>query len=59
MSPLDKRKCSSSLFSISDVIVSSELTGKIDTSNWINQANIATPQFKRYSSLFNKDSDKK
>jgi hypothetical protein len=27
--------------------VSSELVGKIDTTNWINQANIVTPDFKK------------
>lgn len=33
------------------MIVSSELSGRIDTSNWINQANIVTPDFKRTYSL--------
>jgi hypothetical protein len=48
---LIKPKTNSQLFSISEVIVSSELSGKIDTSKWLNQANIVTPDFKK-SSLF-------
>lgn len=27
--------------------MTSELSGKIDTSRWLNQANIVTPEFKR------------
>ena len=42
----------SSSFNITDVIVSSELTGKIDTTKWVNQANIVTPDFKKLH-LFN------
>jgi hypothetical protein len=35
-SPAVKPKTNSQLFSISEVIVSSELSGKIDTSKWLN-----------------------
>jgi hypothetical protein len=31
------------------VIVSSEISGKIDISKWVNMANIVTPDFKRAS----------
>ncbi len=43
LSPSDKRKTNGELFSITEVIVNSELNGKIDTTNWLNQANIITP----------------
>lgn len=46
-SPMEKRKSASSSFNISDVIVNSELSSRVDTSKWINQANIVTPDFKR------------
>ena len=36
LSPLDKKKSYSSAFNITDVIVSTELSGKIDTSKWNN-----------------------
>lgn len=57
LSSLEKKKTSSS-FNIGDVIVSSELNGKIDTTKWINQANIATPDFKRshYFKAYHSDS---
>ena len=51
----DKRKTSSSCFNISDVIVGTETVGKIDTSKWLNQANIATPHFKRTESFLEPD----
>lgn len=51
LSPLDKKKTNSQLFSITEVIVSSELNGKIDTSNWLNQAYIMTPDFKKTTKL--------
>ena len=57
ISPIDRKKTSSQIFSISEVIVSSELSGKIDTSNWINQANIATPDFKRAQSAISNGTD--
>lgn len=37
------------------MIVSTELSGKIDTSKWNNQANIVTPEFKRAKSLYSSD----
>lgn len=36
MSPIDKKRTNSSVFNITDVIVSTELSGKIDTSKWNN-----------------------
>ena len=39
------------------MIVTSELSGKIDTSNWMNLANIETPDFKR--AKFSTNSDNK
>eukprot|EP00347_Sterkiella_histriomuscorum_P022865 403336868 len=42
-----KPKTNSQLFSINEVIVSSEISGRIDTSKWVNQANIVTPDFKK------------
>lgn len=44
---MEKKKTYSQLFNISEVIISTELSGRIDTSNWINQANIVTPDFKK------------
>lgn len=55
LSPIDKKKSYSSAFNISDVIVSTELSGKIDTSKWNNQANIVTPDFKRAKSLYSSE----
>ncbi|CDW81806.1 UNKNOWN [Stylonychia lemnae] len=51
ISPIDRKKTQSQLFNIQEVIVSSELTGRIDTTNWRNQANIVTPDFKRAQSM--------
>lgn len=49
LSPLDKKKTSNQIFSISEVIICSELSGKIDTKTWLNQAKIATPEFRRHA----------
>jgi hypothetical protein len=49
LSPLDKKKTSNQIFSISEVIVCSELSGKIDTSTWLNKAKIAVPDFRKLS----------
>ena len=59
LSPVDKKKTTSSAFNITDVIVSTELSGKIDTSKWNNQANIVTPEFKRArSSMYDSEHKK-
>lgn len=35
------------MFSISEVLVSSEISGKFDSSRWLNKANIMTPDFRK------------
>ncbi len=56
---MEKKKTYSQLFNISEVIISTELSGRIDTSNWINQANIVTPDFKKsQQALFSVKSQK-
>ena len=42
-----KKMSSNAIFNIQDVIISSELSGRINTKKWINQANIVTPEFKK------------
>ena len=41
----------SNVFNLSEVIVTSELTGKIDPNKWINKANIVTPDFRKLDPL--------
>ncbi|MFS8159304.1 MAG: hypothetical protein ACMG6E_03665 [Candidatus Roizmanbacteria bacterium] len=36
-------------YNFNDIIMSADISGKIDTSKWVNQANIVTPVFKRNS----------
>jgi hypothetical protein len=47
LSHFEKKRLGSNVFNLSEVIVSSELTGKIDPNKWINKANIITPEFRK------------
>lgn len=51
----DKKKPNSQLFHFTEVVVPCDLFGKIDTSKWVNQANIITPEFKRASKQYSSD----
>ena len=57
--PTMKKYSSNANFDISDVIVSSELSGRINTAKWINKANIVTPEYKKSSFFQNAGSASK
>lgn len=44
--PVKKKAPAAPKFGIDDMIIRSELSSKVRTTNWINRANIATPNFK-------------
>ncbi len=46
---LEKKKSNAAQYSFNDIILNSD--GKIDTSKWVNQANIVTPNFKKSTDL--------
>lgn len=50
-----EKKKTSVQYSINDIVSNSEMIGKIDTSKWLNSANIVTPLFKRSSLAFTED----